>query len=103
MKSDRKNKSKSKSISLSKKKKLSSNKRHTRKGNKRHSKKVNKIHSRKSTKKQNGGECEYLKVHGMNIPDLKIPDQYGLLNESCQPASVTSNEGVLHGHPNMTT
>lgn len=102
MKSDRKNKRSSK-VSLKKSKQQRTQrkmtKRHTRKSNKRHSSK-----SRKSKKRQNGGECEYLKVQGFDLPDLKIPEQYALLNESCQPSTGgVSSEGVLHGHPNMTT
>ena len=34
-------------------------------------------------RKQNGGECQYLKVEGMKLPDLTIPDQYGLLFDNC--------------------
>jgi hypothetical protein len=72
----------------------------SRKSQRKHSRKSQRKHSRK----QNGGECEYLKVQGFNLPDLKIPEQYGLLNESCQPsAPLGSNNAVLHGHPNMTT
>lgn len=75
---------------------------------KKQTKKLIKGRSRKSqrkhSRKQNGGECEYLKVQGFNLPDLKIPEQYGLLNESCQPsAPLGSNNAVLHGHPNMST
>ena len=51
----------------------------------------NKLKSRKSVKKisrkqkkhQKGGECQYLKVEGMKLPDLTIPDQYGLLFDNC--------------------
>ncbi len=72
----------------------------SRKSQRKHSRKSQRKHSRK----QNGGECEYLKVQGFNLPDLKIPEQYGLLNESCQPsAPLGSNNAVLHGHPNMST
>jgi hypothetical protein len=96
MKSDRKNKS------------LKGKKTSRGKQSRKESKKLNKSRSRKSqrkqsrkTRKQNGGECEYLKVQGIDIPDLKIPEQYGLLNESCQASA--SNNAVLHGHPNMST
>jgi len=102
MKSDRKNKRSSSKVSLKKSKQQRTQrkmtKRHSRKSNKRHSSK-----SRKTKKRQNGGECEYLKVQGFDLPDLKIPEQYALLNESCQPSTVGANDGVLHGHPNMTT
>ena len=36
-------------------------------------------HKRQNKKHQQGGEPEYLKVEGMKLPDLTIPDQYGLL------------------------
>jgi hypothetical protein len=99
MKSDRKNKRSSKGSH-----KKSKQQRTQRKMTKRNSRKMTKRNSRKSKKRQNGGECEYLKVQGFDLPDLKIPEQYGLLNESCQPSTGgVSSEGVLHGHPNMTT
>ncbi len=84
----------------------SKSKKQTKKLIKGRSRKSQRKHSRKSkrSRKQNGGECEYLKVQGFNLPDLKIPEQYGLLNESCQPsAPLGSNNAVLHGHPNMST
>jgi hypothetical protein len=100
MKSDRKNKRSSKGSH--KKSKQQRTQRTQRKVNKSHSRKSKK--TRKSKKRQNGGECEYLKVQGFDLPDLKIPEQYGLLNESCQPSTGgVSSQGVLHGHPNMTT
>jgi sortase (surface protein transpeptidase) len=95
MKSDRKNKNKR----SHKKTKQHKTQRTQRKMTKRQSRKSGK--SRKSKKRQNGGECEYLKVQGVDLPDLKIPEQYGLLNESCEPSGGANNE-VLHGHPNMT-
>jgi hypothetical protein len=98
MKSDRKTKRSSKGSH--KKTKQQRTQRKQRKMTKRQSRKSRK--SRKSKKRQNGGECEYLKVQGIDLPDLKIPEQYALLNESCQPSG-GANNGVLHGHPNMTT
>lgn len=69
------------------------NKRNNKRNNK--TKRNTKLKSRKSVKKtvkytsgkhkkqnqrhQQGGEPEYLKVEGMKLPDLNIPDQYGLL------------------------
>ena len=98
MKSDRKNKNKRSSSKRSHKK--TKQQRTQRKMTKRNSRKSRK--SKKSKRRQNGGECEYLKVQGFDLPDLKIPEQYALLNESCQPSTVGANDGVLHGHPNMT-
>ena len=58
-----------------------------------------------SVKKMNqvaGGEpCEYLKVQGMQLPQLAIPDQYAKMYNSCEPVSVTPAPGGMH--PNMTT
>jgi hypothetical protein len=63
-----------------------------RKSHKSHKKNnKNKLKSRKSVKKisrkqkkhQKGGECQYLKVEGMKLTDLTIPDQYGLLFDNC--------------------
>jgi hypothetical protein len=99
MKSDRKNKNKRSSSKGSHKK--TKQQRTQRKMTKRNSRKSRK--SKKSKRRQNGGECEYLKVQGFDLPDLKIPEQYALLNESCQPSTVGANDGVLHGHPNMST
>jgi sortase (surface protein transpeptidase) len=100
MKSDRKNKNKrSSSKGSHKKTKQQRTQRTQRKMTKRQSRKSSK--SRKSKKRQNGGECEYLKVQGVDLPDLKIPEQYALLNESCEPSG-GANNAVLHGHPNMT-
>ncbi len=104
MKSDRKNKRSSKGSH--KKIKQQRTQRTQRKTNKSHSikSKRNSKKSKKSKKRQNGGECEYLKVQGFDLPDLKIPEQYGLLNESCQPSTGgVSSVGVLDGHPNMST
>ena len=99
MKSDRKNKRSSKGSH-----KKTKQQRTQRKMTKRNSRKSSKSRkSKKSKRRQNGGECEYLKVQGFDLPDLKIPEQYALLNESCQPSTVGANDGVLHGHPNMTT
>jgi sortase (surface protein transpeptidase) len=99
MKSDRKNNRSKQQKQKQKRTQKKMNKSHSRKSHKRQSRK-----SRKSKKRQTGGECEYLKVQGFDLPDLKIPEQYALLNESCQPSTGgVSSEGVLHGHPNMTT
>jgi hypothetical protein len=101
MKSDRKNK-RSSSKGSHKKTKQQKTQRTQRKMTKRQSRKSRKSSkSRKSKKRQNGGECEYLKVQGVDLPDLKIPEQYALLNESCEPSG-DANNAVLHGHPNMT-
>ena len=51
---------------------------------------------------QTGGEpCEYLKVQGMKLPELAIPDQYAKMYNSCEPVSATPAPGGMH--PNMTT
>jgi hypothetical protein len=58
-----------------------------------------------SVKKMNqvaGGEqCEYLKVQGMSLPDLSIPDQYAKMYNNCDPVNATPAPGGMH--PNMTT
>ncbi len=51
---------------------------------------------------QRGGDkCEYLKVQGMNFPDLSIPDQYAKMYNNCDSVDVTPAPGGMH--PNMTT
>ena len=64
-------------------KKNNKNKLKSRKTVKKISRKQNKILSKTLKRKQKGGECEYLKVEGMKLPDLTIPDQYGLLFDNC--------------------
>ncbi len=83
----------------------------TKKTNKKNKKKTSKmsyndiIKSKKiSVKKmlQTGGEpCEYLKVQGMQFPDLQIPDQYAKMYNNCDVVSSTPAPGGMH--PNMTT
>jgi hypothetical protein len=51
---------------------------------------------------QTGGEpCEYLKVQGMQLPELQIPDQYAKMYNNCDAVSSTPSPGGMH--PNMTT
>ncbi len=52
-------------------------------------------------KKQRGGECDYLKVQGMTLPDLKIPDQYAALSDNCQ-SNPTPGPGSAGLHPNIS-
>ena len=76
---------------MNSKKLIKKNYKKNHKSYKSHKSYKNKLKSRKSVKKiprkqkkyQNGGECEYLKVEGMKLPDLTIPDQYGLLFDNC--------------------
>jgi hypothetical protein len=42
--------------------------------------------------------CDYLKVEGMNLPGLKIEDQYAPLNSDCTPKPTTQ----IPDHPNMS-
>jgi hypothetical protein len=79
---------KSRSLRLSKK--------HNKKNNKKNNKKHNNKHNNKLNN-QRGGECEYIKVQGMTLPDLKIPDQYALLSENCQSTPTQSTVN----HPNI--
>lgn len=44
--------------------------------------------------KQKGGQCTHLKVYGLNLPDLKIPDQMARIGE-CQDVPQATN------HPHM--
>jgi hypothetical protein len=53
-------------------------------------------------KKQRGGECEYLKVQGMTLPDLKIPDQYAALSDNCQSGPTPGPGGSTGLHPNIS-
>ncbi len=54
-------------------------------------------------KKQLGGDpCEYVKVEGVNLPQINIPDQYAKLNNDCDSASSTTSASALAvDHPNI--
>lgn len=58
-----------------------------------------------SVKKMNqvagGDQCEYLKVQGMTLPDLSIPDQYAKMYNNCDAVGATPAPGGMH--PHMTT
>ena len=60
------------------------------------SKKNKKKHSRNH---KGGAACEYLKVEEMKFDDLKIPEQYSLLDSNCQQSGVPS----ATSHPNLST
>lgn len=94
-----KTKSKSKSRKQTKSNRVSRTKKNLKSRSLRLSKKNSKRNNKSNNKrnKQRGGECEYLKVQGMTLPDLKIPDQYALLSENCQ---TTSNQAMVN-HPNI--
>lgn len=54
--------------------------------------------NRKVRKILGGGDpCEYVKVEGVELPDLTIPDQLAKLNNDC--SSVTTPTGSQH--PNI--
>ena len=69
--------------------------------NSRSKSKTQKKNKKNSSRKQKGGtNCEYLKVEAMNFPDLKIPEQYALLDTNCKPSVDVPNSTA---HPNLTT
>ncbi len=54
-----------------------------------------------SSRKQKGGsDCEYLKVEAMNFTDLKIPEQYALLDTNCKTSGAVPGATT---HPNLST
>ncbi len=66
------------------------------------SKKIKKTRNLKKMKKIMGGgdPCEYVKVEGVKLPDLTIPDQLAKLNNDCN--SATSPTGSpMSQHPNI--
>ncbi len=42
--------------------------------------------------------CDYLKVEGINLPGLKIEDQYAPVNSDCTPKATSQ----IPDHPNMS-
>jgi hypothetical protein len=62
--------------------------------------KSRKMTKRSKSRKMKGGNnnCEYLKVEGMNLPDLKIDQQMALLNSNCKP----STEQTFGDHPHIS-
>jgi len=42
--------------------------------------------------------CDYLKVEGINLPGLKIEDQYAAVNSDCSPKPTTQ----IPDHPNIS-
>ncbi len=62
--------------------------------------KSRKITKRSKSRKMKGGNnnCEYLKVEGMDLPDLKIEQQMALLNSNCKP----STEQPFGDHPHIS-
>ena len=66
------------------------------------SKSQQKIKSQKKSRKQKGGsECEYLKVEGINLPGLVIPEQYAFIDSNCQGSSNAVPSAT--SHPNIST
>ncbi len=55
--------------------------------------------SKRSKKMKGGSECEYMKVEGVNLPDLKIDEQMALLNNDCKPTQPTLPFG---NHPHIS-
>ena len=66
------------------------------------SKSKSKSKSQKKSRKQKGGsECEYLKVEGINLPGLVIPEQYAFIDSNCQGSSNAVPSAT--SHPNIST
>lgn len=42
--------------------------------------------------------CDYLKVEGINLPGLKIEDQYAAINSDCTPKPTSQ----IPDHPNIS-
>ncbi len=42
--------------------------------------------------------CDYLKVEGINLPGLKIEDQFAAVNSDCSPKPTTQ----IPDHPNIS-
>jgi hypothetical protein len=95
LKSNNKSKSQNKYNSKSKSKYNSKSK--SKYNSKSKSKKNKKKHSRNH--KGGAAACEYLKVEEMKFDDLKIPEQYALLDSNCQQSGVPS----ATSHPNLST
>jgi len=55
--------------------------------------------SKRSKKMKGGSECEYMKVEGVNLPDLKIDEQMALLNNDCKSTQPTLPFG---NHPHIS-
>ena len=73
----------------------------SKKKTKYNSRSKSKTHKKNSSRKQKGGtNCEYLKVEAMNFPDLKIPEQYALLDTNCKPSVDVPNST---SHPNLSS
>ena len=71
------------------------------KSKKRHQRQAKNKKNVKSSKQKGGRACEYIKVEGMTLPGLEIPEQSGVIEENCtQAISDQSNNLVLDGHPN---
>ncbi len=67
----------------------------------RRSKSKSKSKSGSRSRKQKGGsDCEYLKVEGMNLPGLVIPEQFAFIDSNCNPSSQVPSSTL---HPNLST
>ena len=45
-----------------------------------------------------GNDCNYLKVEGIDLPDLKINDQMALLNNDCKASTQPTLSAGNHPH-----
>ena len=92
----------SKNKRMGNKKKTMSNKK--RISNKKKSSRSRHTHKRRNYKRKTVGGfggvpgCDYLKVEGLNLPGLKIEDQYAAVNQDCTPKPT----GQLPDHPNIS-
>ena len=79
----------------------SQNKYNSKSKSKYNSKSKSKKNKKKHSRNHKGGAaaCEYLKVEEMKFDDLKIPEQYALLDSNCQQSGVPS----ATSHPNLST
>jgi len=93
-------KSKNSKVKITKRNQKSKSRKMTKRNQKSKSRKMTKRSKRSKSRKMKGGNnnCEYLKVEGMNLPDLKIDQQMALLNSNCKP----STEQTFGDHPHIS-
>jgi len=98
-----KNKStKGKKMNRMNKKKVSKKKYTGRRKYLSNGKKINKTRNvKKMIKIMGGGDpCEYVKVEGVTLPDLTIPDQLAKLNNDCNSVTTPTGSPMVQ-HPNI--
>ncbi len=85
----------------SKRTKKSKSRRMTKRNQKSKNRKISKKTQKSKSRKMKGGnnDCTYLKVEGMNLPDLKIEQQMALLNSNCKSTEPTLPSGA---HPHIS-